>query len=276
MRGPFDRLPTRNARVFFDRTGSETSFFGSTGRDGGEASGARLKIQRVDVYNFDLTYVHGTYVMSGGRRITSLPSTLVRVTADSGLEGWGEVCPLGTTYLPAHAQGARAALSVLAPAVLGVDPANPGAVNDAMDSALSGHAYAKSPIDVACWDLAGRALGVPAAALLGGIRQTRFPLYVAVPLGTPEEMTAYVLERRKEGIHRFQLKIGGEPGLDAARVCRIIEATGAEDLVIADANCGWRLNDALLAARAMERLPRLFLEQPCPTMEECIEVRKRT
>lgn len=235
-----------------------------------------MKIERIDVYGFELTYVHGTYVMSGGRKTTSLASTIVCITADNGLHGWGEVCPLGATYLPAHAEGARAALSLLAPALLGLDPMNHAAVNDAMEATLSGHAYAKSPIDVACWDLTGRALGVGVATLLGGIHQERFPLYMAVPLGAPDEMTAYVLERRREGIHRFQLKVGGDPTLDALRVRQVIEATGPEDLVIADANCGWRLNDALLAARAMEPLPRLYLEQPCPTMEECIEVRRRT
>lgn len=235
-----------------------------------------MKIERVEVYNFDLTYVHGTYVMSGGREVTSLPSTLVCVTADNGLQGWGEVCPLGTTYLPAHAAGARAALSLLAPAVVGVDPTNLAAINDVMDAALSGHAYAKSPIDVACWDLTGHALGVSVATLLGGVRQTQFPLYVAVPFGTPEEMTDYVLSRRKEGIHRFQLKVGGDPALDGVRARQVVEATGSEDLVIADANCGWRLNDALIAARAMEGLARLYFEQPCPTMEECLEVRKHT
>jgi cis-L-3-hydroxyproline dehydratase len=235
-----------------------------------------LKIKRVDLYHMDLTYVHGTYVMSGGREIGSLPSSLVCITAENGLQGWGEVCPLGTTYLPAHAEGARAALSLLAPAVVGVDPTNLAAVNEAMDAALQGHSYAKSPIDVACWDLTGRILGTSVSTLLGGTRQKRFPLYMAVPLGTPDEMTAYVLDRRKEGIHRFQLKIGGDPVLDGARARQVVEATGAEDLVIADANCGWRLNDALIAARGMEGLPRLYLEQPCPTMEECIEVRKRT
>jgi L-alanine-DL-glutamate epimerase-like enolase superfamily enzyme len=235
-----------------------------------------MKIKRIDVYHSDLTYVHGTYVMSGGREITALASTLVCITADDGIQGWGEVCPLGTTYLPAHAQGARAALSLLAPALIGVDPTNLAAVNDAMDAALSGHAYAKSPIDVACWDLTGRALGVSVATLLGGVRQERFPLYMAVPLGTPDQMTTYVLARRKEGIHRFQLKIGGDPAVDGTRARQIVEATGPEDLVIADANCGWRLNDAIMAARAMEGLPRLYFEQPCPTMEECIEVRKHT
>ena len=69
-----------------------------------------MKIKRIDVYHFELTYIHGTYKMSGGRDVEALPSTLVRVTSDSGHEGWGEVCPLGTTYLPSHAGGARAAL----------------------------------------------------------------------------------------------------------------------------------------------------------------------
>ena len=62
-----------------------------------------MKIVRVEVYGHDLHYIHGTYVMSGGREITALPSTVVRVIADEGAEGWGEVCPLGTTYLPGFA-----------------------------------------------------------------------------------------------------------------------------------------------------------------------------
>ena len=54
-----------------------------------------MKIARVDVFGYDLTYVHGRYVMSGGRVIETLPSTVVRVTTDDGVEGFGEVCPLG-------------------------------------------------------------------------------------------------------------------------------------------------------------------------------------
>ena len=235
-----------------------------------------MKIAKIDVFNFDLTYVHGVYAMSGGRDITSLPSTLVRVTSDEGTVGWGEVCPLGSTYLPAHAGGARAALELLAPALIGLDPTNLAVVNDAMDRALMGYAYAKSPIDVACWDLTGKVWGASISEMLGGVRQTKFPLYFAVPLGSPEAMTEYVLARRAEGIHRFQLKIGGDPSLDARRARQIIENTGPEDIIVGDANGGWRVNEAIIAARAMENLPRFYFEQPCPTMEECIEVRKHT
>ena len=236
----------------------------------------QMKISKIDVFNFDLTYVHGTYVMSGGREIAHLPSTLVRVTSDAGLTGWGEVCPLGTTYLPAHAGGARAALELIAPALIGLDPTNLAEINDTMDATLLGYAYAKSPIDVACWDLSGKAWGASVSELLGGVRQSEFPLYFAVPLGTPEDMSNYVRARRAEGIHRFQLKIGGDPALDAVRARAVIEITEDDDVIIGDANCGWRLNEAIQAARAMADLPRFYFEQPCPTMEECIEVRKHT
>jgi L-alanine-DL-glutamate epimerase-like enolase superfamily enzyme len=235
-----------------------------------------LRIARVDVFGYELTYVHGRYVMSGGRVIDTLPSTVVRLTTESGVIGFGEVCPLGTAYLPAHGGGARAALVELAPAVVGIPVSSPAAVNAAMDRALMGHAYAKSAIDTACWDALGRSAGLAVCDLLGGRVADEFPLYFAVPLSSPEEMTAYVQARRAEGIHRFQLKLGADPYEDAARTRRVVEATGPEDVVVADANGGWRLQDAVVAARALEGLERVFFEQPCPTLEECLIVRQRT
>ena len=74
----------------------------------------------------------------------------------------------------------------------------------------------------------------------------------------------------------FNRSIPTNPIEDAARAKLIVEQTGAEDIIVGDANCGWRLNEAIIAARAMEKLPRFYFEQPCPTMEECIEVRKHT
>src|SRR6478609_441378 len=234
-----------------------------------------MRIDRIEVYGYDLRYAHGEYVMSGGRTIASLASTLVRVIADSGAEGWGETCPLGPTYLEAHAGGARAALHELIPALLGTDPRNLGAVNDAMDRALRGHAYAKAALDIACWDLLGHALDVPVSTLLGGVRSSDFPLYVAIPLGPADTMVEHVRSRRAEGVRHFQLKLGADPREDAARVRAVLE-TEAADVLVADANGGWRLQDAVIAARALEDLDRVLFEQPCPTLEECLQVRERT
>jgi L-alanine-DL-glutamate epimerase-like enolase superfamily enzyme len=235
-----------------------------------------MQITHVEVYGYDLRYIHGEYVMSGGRVVRVLPSTVVRLVTDQGVDGWGEVCPLGATYLPAFAEGARAALREMAPALLGVDPRNLALVHQRLEATLSGHGYAKSPIDVACWDILGQIAGQPVVTLLGGCRQERYQLYRAVPLGPPVEMADYVRARRAEGIHKFQLKLGGNPYDDAERVRQVVEVTRDGDVVIADANGGWRVQEAMVAARLLEPLSRVYLEQPCPTLEECVAVRQAT
>jgi L-alanine-DL-glutamate epimerase-like enolase superfamily enzyme len=233
------------------------------------------KIAKIDLFTYELTYVGGEYVMSRGRSIRSLTSTVARLTTDDGLAGYGETCPLGANYLPAHAAGARAALEEIAPHLLGCDLA-PEIVSRRMDAILLGHPYAKSAIDIACWDIFGKATGASACELLGGLLQESFPLYVAIPLGPPEEMREHVARHRAAGIRRFQLKLGGAPADDAARVRAVVEATEAGDLVIGDANCGWTYAEALAAASALAGMPRFYLEQPCRTLEECFRVREHT
>ena len=88
-------------------------------------------------------------------------------------------------------------------------------------------------------------------------------------------MVEHVRARRAEGVRHFQLKLGADPREDAARVRAVLE-TEAADVLVADANGGWRLQDAVIAARALEDLDRVLFEQPCPTLEECLQVRERT
>jgi cis-L-3-hydroxyproline dehydratase len=235
-----------------------------------------MKIARIDIHGYDLSYRYGNYVMSGGQVVTHLPSTVVHIMTDEGIDGFGEVCPLGPLYLPSHGAGARAALIPIAEALIGADPTNLGHVHQLMDMALRGHAYAKSAIDIACWDLLGKATGQDVATLLGGRVQEQFALYKAVPLGSAEFMRDYVLERREEGIKRFQLKLGADPYEDAARVRSVVEVLNDDEFVVADANGGWRLQDAVVAARLIEPLDRVYFEEPCKTLEECLYVRQRT
>src|SRR5262249_11333702 len=77
-------------------------------------------------------------------------------------------------------------------------------------------------------------------------------------------------------VRRFQLKLGADPAEDAVRVRAVAEATDDGDVIVADANGGWRLQEAVTAARLLDGLPRVHLEQPCPTLEECLQVRLRT
>jgi len=235
-----------------------------------------VRIVRIEVYGYELTYRHGIYGMSGGRVVRTLPSTVVRVLTDEGLEGWGEVCPLGSTYLPAFAEAARIALKEVLPPLVGLDPRDLAALHRRMDSTLRGFAFAKSPVDMACWDLVGKATGLPVYLLLGGRWQERFPLYVAVPLRGAQEMADFVQEQRALGIRRFQLKIGTTPQEDLARVRAVLEVTGEEEVVIADANGAYRLYHAAVLSRLLAGVDRVVLEQPCPTLEECRALRGAT
>lgn len=228
-----------------------------------------MKITTIDCFGYDLRYAHGEYVMSGNRAATTEVGTLVRVRTDEGLEGWGEVTPLGDLYLPTHWAEVRAALHTLAPRLIGVDPTNISRVHETMNGTLLGGGFAKSAIDVACWDLLGKAAGLPVAALLGGVLQDDFPLYEAVPLRSPGEMAAFVAERQEAGIHRFQLKVGNDPHDDAARTRAVVEVADRDTLIVADSNGGWNLRAAQIAVQQMADLP-VFIEQPCRETDDCI------
>ena len=235
-----------------------------------------VKIIGIDIYPLELRYAHGTYVMSGGRAATTQQSTLARVRTDGGVEGWGEACPLGGNYLESFADGVRAALPQLAQAVLGSDPRDLGVLGATMDDTLRGQAAAKSALDVACWDILGASAGVPVCTLLGGRRADDFPLYVAIPLGPPEAMARFAAGQVADGITGLQLKLGGNPFDDAARVRAVRDEVGDSVLLVADANGGWGRHDALTAVRQLADVPNVIVEQPCRTLAECVHIRRLT
>jgi L-alanine-DL-glutamate epimerase-like enolase superfamily enzyme len=233
-----------------------------------------MRIVAVDVYGYQLTYAHGAYVMSGGRSAHVQDSTVVRLTTDTGHEGWGESCSLAGTYLPSFTGATRAALAVLGPALLGADPTNLSAVGRLMDGLLLDQKAPKAAVDVACWDLLGQHAGMPIAALLGGVLQEDFPLYEAVPLDTVEAMVDFVVSRSAAGIRRFQVKVGNDPVDDAHRIRAVVENAGHDAVVIADANGGWNVMDAAIALRLIRDLD-VFIEQPCRSLEDCAALRDR-
>src|SRR5262249_5511365 len=127
-----------------------------------------MKIRRIAAYRVELPLHEGSYKWSGGKSVTVFDSTVVRIDTDDGATGYGEVCPLGPFYLPAYANGVRAGIAELGPHLLGEDPRELGRLNRRMDAALKGHPYVKSAIDMACWDILGKAAGLPVCTLLGG------------------------------------------------------------------------------------------------------------
>jgi L-alanine-DL-glutamate epimerase-like enolase superfamily enzyme len=202
-------------------------------------------------------------------------STIVRIETDEGITGHGEVCPLGPVYLPAYAEGARAGIQVLAPALLGQDPTQLTKLNRHMDATLKGHPYVKSALDIACWDILGQATGQPVCNLLGGRYGDDFLLYRAISQETPEAMAGKVAGYRAEGYRKFQLKVGGDPETDIERIRAVSAELQRGDVLIADANTGWLMHQAARVVRAVKDID-VYIEQPCDTFEECYSIRKMT
>ena len=234
-----------------------------------------MKISKISVFQVDLPLHEGSYNWAGGKSVKVFDSTVVRVETDEGITGHGEVCPLGPVYLPAYAEGARAGIQVLAPALLGQDPTQLVKLNRHMDATLKGHPYVKSAIDMACWDILGQATGQPVCNLLGGRYGDDFLLYRAISQEAPEAMAGKVAGYRAEGYRKFQLKVGGDPETDIERIRAVSAELQRGDVLIADANTGWLMHQAARVVRAVKDID-VYIEQPCETFEECYSIRKMT
>ncbi|MBT7028284.1 MAG: mandelate racemase/muconate lactonizing enzyme family protein [Verrucomicrobia bacterium] len=234
-----------------------------------------MKISKISVFQVALPLHEGTYNWAGGKSVKVFDSTVVRVETDEGITGHGEVCPLGPVYLPAYAEGARAGIQVLAPALLGQDPTQLAKLNRHMDATLKGHPYVKSAIDMACWDILGQATGQPVSNLLGGRYGDDFLLYRAISQEAPEAMAGKVAGYRAEGYRKFQLKVGGDPETDIERIRAVSAELLRGDVLIADANTGWLMHQAARVVRAVKDID-VYIEQPCETFEECYSIRKMT
>jgi L-alanine-DL-glutamate epimerase-like enolase superfamily enzyme len=234
-----------------------------------------MRITRVFAHRVELPLIEGRYSWSGGKSVSVFDSTIVGVETDAGLVGYGEVCPLGPFYLPAYAEGVRTGLRELAPHVIGEDPRHLLRLNDRMDAALKGHAYVKSGIDIACWDILGQACGLPVCVLMGGRFGDAVRLYRAISQESPDEMARKVAAYRADGYTCFQLKVGGDPDVDIERIRAVRAMLQPGDRLVADANTGWVEHEAIRVARAVRDVD-VYIEQPCLTYESCLAVRRQT
>jgi L-alanine-DL-glutamate epimerase-like enolase superfamily enzyme len=234
-----------------------------------------MKITRIFAHRVELPLREGSYNWSGGKSVSVFDSTIVGVETDTGLVGYGEVCPLGPFYLPAYAEGVRAGLRELGPHLIGYDPRELMKLNHRMDAALKGHPYVKSGIDIACWDLLGQTTGLPVCVLMGGRFGESVRLYRAISLEDPEIMARKVAGYSSEGYTRFQLKVGGDPDTDIERIRAVRAMIKPSDRLVADANTGWTQHEAMRVVRAVRDID-VYIEQPCLTYEENLAVRRHT
>ena len=231
-----------------------------------------MKINKITLWSVNLQS-HKTYYMAEGKTCDIVKSHIICLHTDTGLRGWGEVCPI-PHYLPAFADGVPAAIGEMAPEILGISPFGVDAPMRKLDGFLQGHPYAKSAVDIALWDLFGQAVNRPLYDLLGGRTCKDMPLYHSITCIEPDEMARIAKDTYATGIRQFQVKLGADRDwqADVERLVKVREAVGAGPLVYGDWNCGATRLQATRTARAVRHLD-IMLEQPCKTMQDCAAVR---
>ncbi|WP_282077423.1 mandelate racemase/muconate lactonizing enzyme family protein [Epibacterium ulvae] len=233
-----------------------------------------MKITQISVFQLDMPLTE-PYWLSGGRlKFEKLDSTFVRIDTDEGISGWGEGCPWGHTYLPAHGAGIRAGLETLAPFLIGEDPRSLQHINRVMDVQLPGHPYVKSAIDIACWDILGQFSGLPLWQLMGGASAEPVLVNSSISTGTPDEMMATIMKAAGKGYTVHSAKVGGtDIGMDIDRIEAISAGLPKGHKVTFDVNRAWQPAVAIEVLNSVRA--RDWVEQPCQTLEQCAHVAGR-
>jgi D-galactarolactone cycloisomerase len=231
-----------------------------------------VRITRVDCHILRVPLGEKTFYSSQAA-FPERNSFLVSIHTDAGLTGWGE----GGQYGPAEPLAACVE-HVLAPRVLDRDPTEPVRINEELyafsrDFGQKGtYVEAISALDIALWDLAGKAAGLPVAKLLGGAFRSRVAAYATgcyYPTrfdDLPAQLEALKAEASSyvgSGFPALKVKIGLlDPADDLARLATIRKAIGPDIKILVDANHGYNAATATRVAQAMEGLGVLWFEEP--------------
>lgn len=191
---------------------------------------------------------------------------LVRVLTDAGIEGVGEATVM-CRWSGETVWGARAMIDrILAPAVVGCDPADVETIDARMDRATQDNWFAKSAIEMACWDIQGKSAGKPVYELLGGPARS-------LEIRCRFSMGAYDVDRARRvaeellaaGFTTFKVKVGTGLEDDIARVGTVRDVMKPEHDLVIDANCGFPTAQAAIqAVEAMADFNVGLFEQPTP------------
>jgi D-galactarolactone cycloisomerase len=227
-----------------------------------------LRIRDITAYPLSFPIAPEHSVMLGMGRAVKKDTVVVKVTTEGGLVGWGE-----SHHGKAHTAVAQLVNTTLRQLAVGMDASDVVGVWDriywkqlASHGVGAGCAIAMSGIDMALWDIRGKAVGWPLYKLLGGSRKA-VPAYAGgVSLGfqEPAALLDEALPHIEAGYKALKLRVGDTPARDLMRIEAVRRAVGEDITILVDANTGYSLADARRVMPALDALNVGWLEEPFP------------
>lgn len=208
---------------------------------------------------------------------------IIKLTTDDGLVGLGEAPVLkdwGGNHGKYFGETPQTTMhiinDILAPPLKNQDPRRFEAIHGLMDKSIKGFPYAKAAIDMALYDVVGKALNVPAYQLLGGLFRDHIPIAHSLGLMEIEKAVDEALQAKSEGVKTIKLKGGVDPKRDVELVRQMRRALGAEINICVDANQAYPTpRVAVQVTKAMEEYDLLYMEQPVEGIDRMAEVAGR-
>jgi len=223
--------------------------------------GLHLPIRNVEVFGVAVPLVgpgfRNAYVTK-----TVQKSAVVRLTAEDGSVGLGNIDPSPGYSVETIEESLLALRDNFAPLVRGGDAGNPHEVIRRMDQGRAGYLDAKAAIEMACVDMLARRLGIPVHQYLGGavVDTVRFNAWIGIV--PPDEAAAEARKWFDQGFRSAKVKVGGGIEADRDRLMAVREAVGPDMALRADANAGYSVEDAIALGRLLEPVGLQLLEQP--------------
>ncbi|MFF7601932.1 mandelate racemase/muconate lactonizing enzyme family protein [Streptomyces mirabilis] len=221
-----------------------------------------MKIVRVETIPFSIPYKKPLKFASG--EVHTADHVLVLVHTDEGLTGVAEAPPRPYTYGETQESIIAVIDKIFAPQILGLSALEREAVLEKLDRTVA-NPTAKSALDMALWDILGKAANTPVTQLLGGYSD-RMRVSHMVGFAPTDQMVAEA-ERVRDtyGITTFKVKVGRHPYTDDVEACRALRKALGDDVELyIDGNRGWTASESAMALRAMEGVGLTFAEELCP------------
>ena len=207
--------------------------------------------------------IHPDKATVGGRGAhTESPFLIVQVHTDEGIVGLGEVSCTPLWSGEDQVSAAHFIERVLEPVLVGEDPLKKTRLTARMNAVLANNPFTKAGIEIALWDIAGKAAGVPVHQLLGGAVRDSVRTKYSVSGLEPSKAAAIAAWAVEQGFTAMKVKVGMDPVTDIARVREVRAAVGPDVLLGVDANGGWSPSAAIQALPHLEEQGIAFVEQP--------------
>jgi muconate cycloisomerase len=222
-----------------------------------------LKITRIETIPIQVPLKPDVAIRSGrGGAHTASPFLIVKVHTDAGLIGLGESSCTPRWSGEDQVTGTHLIHTYLEPLLVGADPSAIEEVTAKFRLAFAGNYFTRAAVEMALWDLAGKAVNKPVCELLGGKVREVVPTKWSISGVDPNRAADIAWRALAQGFTAMKVKVGIEPDSDVARVMAVREAIGPKFKLGVDANGGWSPEIAVKTIARMADSRIAFAEQP--------------